>query len=386
MKKNLVALILAFSMLLAACGRLEVGFETTPTSAQPSPLPTITTATPQPVEIFASATVAPEPFFAPTVRFSSGTGQPESRAFSAPTKQVYAIWEYTNMQPGLVVRREWLLNGQPWLVREEAWDFAKYGASGTASDISIYDFDNGLPAGSYELRLYINGKPQFRAGQTAGNIDFTIQKQEPTAGLVSPNGQFNAVIENRDSLLVVRNKKGEVVQMFNALKISDVSWFPDSVHLVFTNSDESQRVGNSTIGIEYELLLANIESGELHPLAEVDYALQRAIVSPDGRYVAALVGIGYADACMPGFSLAFIELDKEFGLEKITLLHEFANLPAGDADPVARNAQYGTWIDANRFSLGLRYTCIYGEDIVSGMYLFDMQTRAAQRTGGLPPE
>ncbi|MEP6896435.1 MAG: hypothetical protein ABI986_12575, partial [Chloroflexota bacterium] len=87
----------------------------------------------------------------------NGAGQPN---FPAGTQQVFAVWNYQNMKVGMTVKREWFLNGHEWLTREEPWDFAKYGASGTLRDISIFDHTIGLDSGAYQSRLYVDNVVQ----------------------------------------------------------------------------------------------------------------------------------------------------------------------------------------------------------------------------------
>lgn len=173
------SLAIAFCFILTACGTFNLRVEvapaataaTTQTPTQPLQLsPTLEVQTSFP-------TVTPDltPSFGPNIRFSEGAGKPELRSFAPKTRQVFASWEYANMREGLTVRREWYLNGQLWLARDETWDFAKYGANGTIADVSIYDLDVGLPSGTFQLRLFINGQPQFVQGQAADQITFAIQ-------------------------------------------------------------------------------------------------------------------------------------------------------------------------------------------------------------------
>jgi photosystem II stability/assembly factor-like uncharacterized protein len=172
MLNKILSILLCF--ILTSCGtftiRVEMAPAATETTQPPQLWPTAEAPSPSP-------TVPPDlvPSFSAKIRFSEETGKPESTNFAPKTRQVFAIWDYANMREGLSIRREWHLNGQLWLAREEAWDYAKYGANGTLTDVSIYDLDLGLPSGIYELRLFIDGKPQFIQGQTSEQITFTIQ-------------------------------------------------------------------------------------------------------------------------------------------------------------------------------------------------------------------
>jgi photosystem II stability/assembly factor-like uncharacterized protein len=168
---------IAFCLILTACGTFNIRVEMVPAAtATPAIQPSLHLPTPKAQILAPTATLASAPFFSPEIRFSEGKDKPEQRVFPPKTRQVYAIWSYSNMSEGMTVLREWYLNGQLWLSREEPWDFAKYGASGTVTNISIFDIDAGLPSGDYQLRLYIDGQPQFTPSQAAEQSAFTIQE------------------------------------------------------------------------------------------------------------------------------------------------------------------------------------------------------------------
>jgi photosystem II stability/assembly factor-like uncharacterized protein len=180
MLKRFVTILFCF--FLTGCGTFNIRVQVVPkatiTVQPPTQLPQLSpTAAVQ--TLVPTATPNLEPSFSPDIRFSEGDGKPELRSFAPKTRQIFAVWDYANMREGLTVRREWYLDGQLWASREEAWNFAKYGANGTVTDISIYDLDAGLPSGAYQLRLFINGQPQFVQGQASEQIAFAIQDYVP---------------------------------------------------------------------------------------------------------------------------------------------------------------------------------------------------------------
>jgi photosystem II stability/assembly factor-like uncharacterized protein len=171
-------LTILFCFFLSGCGTFNLRVELAPAATATAQAPTQALQFPPTVQaptIFPTATPNTLPYFSPNIRFSEGTGKPELRSFAPKTRQVFATWDYANMREGLTIRREWYLNGQLWLSREEPWDFAKYGANGTLTDVSIYDLDLGLPSGHYQLWLFINGQPQFAQGQASEQIAFAVQ-------------------------------------------------------------------------------------------------------------------------------------------------------------------------------------------------------------------
>ena len=107
--------------------------------------------------------------------------------FPARMRRIYAVWDYQNMRPELMVRRDWYFNDVLWITREELWDFSKYGANGTIKDISIFDLDVGLGSGDYRLELYIDMQPQ-----PIGDLTwpaFTISSGSTETSVASPDGQ-----------------------------------------------------------------------------------------------------------------------------------------------------------------------------------------------------
>ena len=195
-------LIIVFCFILSGCGTFNVRVEMVPAATTTAQVPTQAFQFPPTVQaqiIFPTATPNMSPVFRPNIRFSEGVGKPELRSFAPNTHQVFATWDYANMREGLTVRREWYLNGKLWLARDETWDFAKYGANGTLTDVSIYDLDIGLPSGIYELRLFIDGLPQFVKGQASEQITFAIQG--PIASTPEPSQPVAVIfIRMTDSL------------------------------------------------------------------------------------------------------------------------------------------------------------------------------------------
>ena len=148
----------------------------TPAPATASPSPAATT--PAPVALAAAkcmpgvmaqpeVTMPPSaaPSFSRAIEFAT-TADPSKASYGfyqyyQETKQIYAIWTYANMAAGLTLRRELYRDNALVDTRQELWDFDQCAASGTIIEVAISDPLNGVPNGSYKLRLYINGEPQF---------------------------------------------------------------------------------------------------------------------------------------------------------------------------------------------------------------------------------
>src|SRR6185503_11153515 len=150
--KKTVAFLMVIVWLISGCTfNVQV---LTPAPVVGSATPTATRQIASPVATISATAVPPPVGFTPTTSepiFYGAYASSDARsvvgqsAFPAGTKEVFAIWTYQNMHAGVMIKREWFLNGKPWLLREGPWDFAKYGEDGVVRDISIYEDVFSLP-------------------------------------------------------------------------------------------------------------------------------------------------------------------------------------------------------------------------------------------------
>jgi len=318
-------------------------------SSTPAPAPTLAPG-------FTPAPTVSGPHFSREILFAT---QPDpalaSRTFARKTPQVYALWRYSGMTNGLRVRREWLQNGQPYLERENDWDFKKYGANGLMTDTAIFDFAEGLPNGHYELRLYIDRQPQFsEADAPFRSFDLGIATSSP--GL-SPDSRYLA-FEAGPGVLIVMDGAGRRREIARADAIAGLGWLPDSLHLAYSifhdNPDPRQR--------QFDLWLVDIETGDTRQLNRAGESLSQPLVSPDGKRIAALEGNGAGGLCSDALGLAIIELDRAtLARAKIILLDDFAGLSAPNGAAKAFVADTpprpGAWQSPTVIETRLSWTC-----------------------------
>lgn len=189
-----LGLLLAMLLSLAACTR--GGSEAAPTqdpntvifaTFTPDALPTVQTDLPPgEATLPPAATIPPEegqqPPPAPAatrlslLRFGATGNGPEMSAFPLNSEEVCAIFDYRDMTAADVIRRVWLLNDQLYVERQEPWPMDKYGASGTARDVCLFDridgfIDgsvDGIDPGRWRVELYLNGNAEQSAEFTVG--------------------------------------------------------------------------------------------------------------------------------------------------------------------------------------------------------------------------
>lgn len=296
--------------------------------------------------------------------------------FPARTRRVYAVWDYQNMSAGLMVRRDWYYNDVLWITREEPWDFSKYGANGTIQDISVFDLDVGLGSGDYRLELYIDMQPQPIGGGTWPA--FTISDEEAERRVTSPNGQWVAEADD-PKLLLVRDTGREVRQVFSGNEITNLAWLPDNQHIVFVDRDRSQQQVPTNLGIQDDLWIVEIFSGESHLLYQNTVSFGNFRVSPDGHYVASVEGSGYGDACFVDSRLIFFELASDFRTARSIKQEQFSGISAAQ-DTVVYPVEGGVWQSETKYLVPLNGTCNFDQNLV-GTYVFNLSELNARKWG-----
>jgi len=352
----------------------------------PAPLataaPSATQNTPLPATTISATAEAPIPGFTPTTTDPvfygayvalDSNGVPGQTRFPAGTKQIFAHWHYQNMHEGLTIKREWYLNEQLWLTREEPWDLSKYGAFGILQDVSIYDFDAGLPSGKYKLSVYIDGIAQpigekIIEGAAQSYMEFEIL---PNIEVTSPNGQWKAT--SLLGRLVLTDASGSQSDLATGREIVSVAWL-DNQRLLFVDRDRSGQVSNLLVGVRDSLWTVDIVSRETKSLYESETALGSTgglYVSPDGKTVAGVEGTGFGDACFLDSKVIFFQVAGSYESVKVIKQEQFAGIPKtayGMMYPVS----VGSWQGNTQYLVPLNGTCGSFDPALIGTYLFDV--------------
>lgn len=395
MKKILVSLLIVVFLISGCSFNVDVitlvpqQADATPsTNGIASPVATISATAELPPVGFTP--VSSDPVFYNASVSLDQSGVPARIAFPTGTKQVFATWHYQNMHVGLTIKREWSLNGEPWLVREEPWNFEKYGAAGVMPDISIYDFDAGLPEGLYQLKVYINNVVQPIGINTPGGPEtfmiFEILREEVTTDVLAPNSQWSASVSfgNR---LVIRDAMGAPTEIFVGREITYVAWLPDSQHVLFVERDRSGQVANLLVGVHDELWIADVLSREVVSLYKSETTLGSTgglYPSPNGKYIAGIAGSGFGDACFLDSQVIFFEMTDDYKSVMVIKQEQFSGIPRG-ADKIVYPVAVGTWESNMQYRVPLNGTC--GTDpSLMGLYLFDLPSlKATQDTPNATP-
>ena len=387
MKKILVFLLIIVSLISSCSFNVDV---MTPTPEQVDAAPSANSIASPIATISATAELPPvgftpvssDPVFYNASVSLEQSGAPARIAFPTGTKQIFAVWHYQNMHAGLTIKREWSLNGEPWLVREEPWDFEKYGAAGVMPDISIYDLDAGLPSGLYELKVYINNVIQPIGTNTPSGPEtfmiFEILREEFT-DVPAPNSQWSADVSfgNR---LVIRDATGAPTEIFAGREIPYVAWLPDSQHVLFVDRDRSGQVSNLLVGVRDELWIADVLSREVTSLYRSDTTLGSTgglYPSPNGKYVAGIAGSGFGDACFLDSQVIFFEMAGDYKSVKVIKQEQFSGVPRG-ADKIVYPVAVGTWESNAQYRVPLNGTCDTDPSLM-GLYLFDIPSLKANQ-------
>ena len=102
------------------------------------------------------------------LRFTASPETIPQNSYPIGANGIYALWDYSGMNPGDFVQRAWKHNGEDWLYKEDVWDEeSERGANGTVTDVVLYgEVIGGLNPGDYYLDLFINGVWQTGGGFT----------------------------------------------------------------------------------------------------------------------------------------------------------------------------------------------------------------------------
>lgn len=382
--------VLALLLAALACN--------TPAPTEPPPTPTAQLGTSETVEPITPSPTPQSPTSPPAASptaFPTAEGPPafteiafttepdtptRTTQFEEGVQEVFAVFRYENMQPGMTIRREWYNRGALWVQVEEPWDVEEYGVEGVRGDISIFDYEDYLPPGSYTVQFYINDQPQF----DNNGATFFIQSDGIAEPTTTADGSRKATVSQRTTLVV----DGDPVLQMPA-PIESMAWFPDGEHMALALlSNAAENDGQGFFLAENTLYVVNVGAGEIvSQVGTAEESFSQPAVSPDGRWIAAVGGSGFGDACIVDSALGFIELDENFQRVAAYTMRDLAlfDAQAGIHYPINDDGLLlpGTWVDATTFRSAISLTCPSDDDTPAGIYTFDVPGQSAQRTGDI---
>lgn len=330
------------------------------------------------------------PSFGPQIHFSANADPANSQlVFPYGTPEIFAIWPYQNMQEGSTIRREWYQDSDIWIVREEPWNYAKYGANGVITDISVYDYDQGLEPGRYQLRLYIDGQEQqLGIGEAFSSAFFEVSRPLDIHPHISLDFSQAAIVEPPGTLIIQDLFTLEERTILTMDEISSLAWFPNDLFILFSVRDRSDKAALAEpLGYVDDLWVVNLETGDAYPFQDqsgqvTGMGLHHPYVSPDGVYVAVVEGTGWSDACHVASKL-FV---KEIGFSGDHLHETFSYYQHGFT--IAASPKNGEmyvkriigWDSPTRLKVEFGWTCT--SENVDGIYLLDMSRMTAEKIGG----
>ena len=400
---NLIVVTTLFLLGMSSCTTIDIGIEQTatpnlqltkftgslitqnsilatriaePTRTPSRPVPPPSTLTPSPT--------LPAPLFS-NLQFSPGPDENLARQFYVEgTVRVFAIWDYSGMREGMVVRRAWTRDDEEWIVREEEWPYSRYGSTGTVRDIFVFEDETGLLKGEYTLTLSIDGVVQSLDSGTIGPISnsFWIFEPEVTYPIASPDKSHTAYVRS-GSVLAVEYPDGEFRELDQLQEIASLAWFPDGNNLLYVERDRSKQLEpENDEGITHRLFIINIDSQEKNMLGTVGEDFHSPIISPTGEYISVLYGSQSREGCNGSPGLAIIELDTELRRQAVYPLSSFSGLEYPDNNPstiiLSPTNQLRQWRNAAQIQVNLEWLCKPAGKNPDGQYLLDIPNRTAE--------
>jgi len=401
---SIIFLTFVFIVAMTSCSTVEVGIEKTNTPnvqltefisnlstqnailatqiAIPT-LPATATAT-NSIPLLTSPTLPP-PMFS-NLRFSPDPETMLARRFYVEgTPRIFSIWDYSGMQEGMIVRREWKRNDENWVTREEPWDYAKYGGDGTVQDIFVFDDEVGLEAGKYSLTLYIDGvsqDPTITSEMNESNT-FWIFDSDITAPLASPDKSHTAFVRFGGNLFI-EDPNGENREIAKVQEITDLAWFPDGRYLLYVERDRTKQLEPTTDkGVTHRIFNINIDTLEQNIIGTIGENFHSPLISPNGIYIAVLSGAQFRDGCTGSPNLAIIELDLEHRRQAIHQLNSFSGLefPNDNTGTIilATADNSIVWQNDTHLLVNLTWLCKPPNSNPDGHYILNMSTKTAER-------
>lgn len=313
--------------------------------------------------------------------------------FETPN-EVFLIFDYNDMAPGDVVKREWFLNDEPFIMREEPWEFETFGAEGLRNDITIFDFDTGLTSGEYLVILSLNGEYQTHNRFTVQPFEYILPFTDPSGGRSVETGPGN--------VLTVRIPGQTDKTWQTDHRIVHLDWFPSGEKLVYTTQILTEPDAfYPSLRYRHEVWLLDIESGSQTRLATTDDNLHHPLVSPDGLAIAFLKGTGFGDACFVDSNLMLLRLDQQGNVIQQLEPVDFPSLQTiqtNQADGAttwvikwdnsyqaqsagiysSRQASPGRWLDGETFEADIGWNiCV--QDTLGGRYGLNVATQTATK-------
>jgi hypothetical protein len=342
--------------------------------------------TPRPTETiqsFLPATPTPEPPVFRNIHYSvNPDGEPAQVFFPAGTEQIYAFWDYANLQDGMMIRRVWSQEGRLLFVREEIWDTNRYGSTGTMSGISIINEEIGFPSGRYSLTLFINGAEQVEISQSQRT--FWLVDPRVESPVTSPDRSQRVHIQAAGRLFL-EETGGELRLLSVFQEISHLDWFPDSRFLLVGERDRTlQTAFADDTGIAHKLWVLEAETGERHLIGGAGENFHSPSLSPGGEYIAVLAGPTIQESCRASPIMILLNLDQEHHRQSVFQIHDFAGL-ANEEPP-----RYGifprvskdtfSWIDPNLLEVELWWSCPPPDQPLSdGLYQFNLSDMSVEK-------
>lgn len=208
----------------------------------------------------------------------------------------------------------------------------------------------------------------------------TPELEAPQGALVSPDGNYYAVVREAGQL-VIGGRDGGDRAVVSADEITGFLWLPDSRRLVYVDRSPTD---SANPVLRDRLWIVDIDSAESHAISS-GFA---PLLSPDGRHLAFVHGSRSGDACVVGFGLGIVELNEEFVPTALVRQTQIAGIPSSEAahsfqpDLTEDLSFPGRWRDARTLEVTMRWACRdqFGDD---GVYAVDVGAYEAEPAGEL---
>jgi len=205
---------------------------------------------------------------------------------------------------------------------------------------------------------------------------------------VSADFSQAAIVEPPGTLTIQDIASQDQAILLSVDEISSLGWYPDGRYILFSVRDRSDQQNlYESIGFGDELWVVNLETGESYPFQDQNgqatgMNLQEPYISPDGRYLAAIEGTGWVDACQVARKLWVKEIG--FSGDRLHEVYSYFQLDFAISPTPGNGEMYVEriigWDSPVLQTVELGWTCTL--ENLGGIYLLDMSTLTAEKIGG----
>ena len=288
----------------------------------------------------------------PQVAVNSGKVSKGDGSFGPP----YSYGEYQD------VRNVWIINADGSNPIQVTVDPKKRASITWSADSSKIAFEEESGIAEYSL----NNKTK------------TTLVPNGTNPVYSPTNSYMAYLTNNGKTIVLRLGSQEK-RIDRSNRVSDFNWSQSEDKLFYTSLNQKDQKGTSSLGVKFSIWAYSLVNGTEKQITDEQMNISSPTVSPNGSYIVANQGSGYADAGNIDLSSVVVGLNNDLVITKQLKLTDFKG-----PDYFEKEKQYMfptgnvVWVNDKEFLIMLS-ELLEPKPNPRGLYKLNVETLTAER-------